>query len=239
MFSMKVVDTDAFLDMPQTAQLLYFHLAMRADDDGFIPNPKKIMRMVGSNEDDYKILCIKKFILHFPIGVCVIKHWLIHNLVRSDRYTSTNWIDQMAQLVVDPETQKYSLKQELNHVIPDGNQVTPQVRLGKDRLGEDNTGAKAQVKSKFSSEGAEVIKAFEAIDAKNKTYYANKTQRAAADFLITEYGKEQVLKVISLLPRSNRLEFFPVVVCPNDLKEKWVKLASSFQKLKSKEPVIL
>ena len=40
---MKIVDSDAFLDMPLSSQCLYFHLNMRADDDGFIGNPKKII----------------------------------------------------------------------------------------------------------------------------------------------------------------------------------------------------
>ena len=89
MFSLKVVDTAAFLDLPQSSQLLYFQLSMRADDDGFVSNPKKIMRMLGSNEDDYKLIILKKFVIPFDSGVCVIKHWVIHNLIRSDRYTET------------------------------------------------------------------------------------------------------------------------------------------------------
>ena len=82
MFSLKVVDTDAFLDMPQSSQLLYFHLAMRADDDGFVSNPKKIMRMLGTQDDDIKVLVLKKFIIPFESGICVIKHWRIHNYIQ-------------------------------------------------------------------------------------------------------------------------------------------------------------
>ena len=140
MFSSKIVDTDAFMDMPQSSQLLYFHLAMRADDDGFISNPKKIMRMVGSQEDDYKVLSVKKFIIPFDSGICVIKHWLIHNLVRGDRYTETQYGKEKSMLVVDKQTKKYSLtKPENSNVIPNGNQSSTtgmsQVRLGKVRLG--------------------------------------------------------------------------------------------------------
>jgi hypothetical protein len=65
MFSLQIIDSDAFLDMPQSAQLLYFHLSMRADDDGFVSNPKKIMRMIGSQDDDVKVLLAKRFILSF------------------------------------------------------------------------------------------------------------------------------------------------------------------------------
>lgn len=102
-----------------------------------------------------------------------------------------------------------------------------------------NIGDKSQVKVTFTQQGAEVIKAFEAVDAKNKTYYANKTQRACADFLVKEYGLDKVLSVIKLLSKANNTEMFPVITNPYDLKEKWVKLAAAFQKLKNKEVVIL
>ena len=81
MFSLKVIDTDEFLDMPQSSQLLYFHLAMRADDDGFVSNPKKIMKITGSGDDDAKVLTAKNFIIPFESGVCVIRHWRIHNYI--------------------------------------------------------------------------------------------------------------------------------------------------------------
>lgn len=98
MFNMKIVDSDAFMDMPQSSQLLYFQLAMRADDDGFVGNPKKIMRMVGSSDDDYKILVVKRFILVFPSGICVIKHWLIHNYIAKDRYNETVYVDEKSTI---------------------------------------------------------------------------------------------------------------------------------------------
>lgn len=140
MFSLKIVDTDAFLDMPQSSQLLYFHLAMRADDDGFIPNPKKIMRMLGSQEDDYKVLIVKKFIIPFESGVCVVKHWLIHNFIKSDRYKPTQWIKEMHQLQIDPETKKYRLDSGENILgTQNGPKVVPQDRLGKVSIDKDNT----------------------------------------------------------------------------------------------------
>ena len=100
MFSKQIVSSDAFMDMPQSTQLLYFHLSMEADDDGFIGNPKKVMRSVGSTEDDYKILIAKRFILVFKEGICVIKHWLIHNYIQSDRYKETQYIEQKKLLGV-------------------------------------------------------------------------------------------------------------------------------------------
>ncbi len=94
MFSKQIIDSDAFLDMSPTAQLLYFHLVMRADDEGFVGNPKKIMREVGIQGDDFKILIAKRFILTFESGVIVIKHWLIHNTIRMDRFNQTSYQDE-------------------------------------------------------------------------------------------------------------------------------------------------
>ena len=98
MFSINIVDSDDFLDMPLSAQCLYFHLNMRADDDGFINSHKKIMRMIGAREDDLKVLLAKRFILTFESGVIVIKHWRIHNSIRKDRYNQTLHTDERAKL---------------------------------------------------------------------------------------------------------------------------------------------
>ena len=100
MFTQKIVDSDAFLDMPLTTQALYFHLNMRADDDGFINNPKKIQRMIGASDDDLKLLIAKRFLLAFENGVVVIKHWRMHNLLRKDRYNPTQYQEQMEQLLL-------------------------------------------------------------------------------------------------------------------------------------------
>ena len=85
MFAKTIIDSDMFLDMPLSTQALYFHLSMRADDDGFINNPRKIQRMVGASDDDLKVLVMKRFILPFDSGVVVIKHWRIHNYLRNAR----------------------------------------------------------------------------------------------------------------------------------------------------------
>lgn len=138
MFSLDIIDSDAFMDMPLSTQALYFHLAMRADDDGFVNNPRKIQRMVNSPDDDLKLLIAKQFIIPFKSGVVVIKHWKIHNLVRSDRYKETVNLQEKAMLsetanksyIVDSpdETTVTTVG------IPDGNQMETQVRLGQGRL---------------------------------------------------------------------------------------------------------
>lgn len=108
MFSMLIVDSDAFLSMPVSTQCLYFHLNMRADDDGFVGNPKKIIRSVGGSEDDLKILIMKRFILRFEDGVIVIKHWRMHNCISQNRYRETQYIDEKKMLKLK-ENKAYSL----------------------------------------------------------------------------------------------------------------------------------
>ena len=98
MFTQKIIDSDAFLEMPTSAQALYFHLNMRADDDGFVNNPKKITRYVGAAEDDLKLLLLKRFIIGFDSGVIVIKHWRMHNTLKTDRYRPTDYQEELATL---------------------------------------------------------------------------------------------------------------------------------------------
>lgn len=98
MFAKTIIDSDAFLDMPASSQLLYFHLCMRADDEGFINKPKSIIRLIGCSDDDLKILFMKNFIIPFESGIVVIKHWKIHNYIRSDRMHYTEYQDEKNQL---------------------------------------------------------------------------------------------------------------------------------------------
>lgn len=100
MFSKQITTSDAFVDMPMSSQLLYFHLNMEADDDGFVANPKRITKIVGSNDDDLKILLAKRFLLAFENGVVVIKHWLLHNAVRKDMYKETQYLDEKKTLKI-------------------------------------------------------------------------------------------------------------------------------------------
>ena len=93
MFAKSIVTSDAFLDMPMSARCLYFTLGMFADDDGFVNNPKSIIRQIGASEDDMKVLLTKKFVLSFESGVIVIKHWRINNYLRNDRYHETNYAE--------------------------------------------------------------------------------------------------------------------------------------------------
>lgn len=107
MMSKKIIDTDNFLDMPQSTQCLYFHLLLRADDDGFIQSPKSIMRITGCKDDDLRLLNAKGFVIGFETGVIVIRHWRIHNYVQSDRYSKSEL----------PEAKQVELKNKVYEVV--------------------------------------------------------------------------------------------------------------------------
>ena len=139
MFSKSIIDSDAFLDMPLSTQALYFHLSMRADDDGFINNPRKIQRIVGCGNDDIKLLIAKQFIIPFESGIVVIKHWRVHNYIQKDRYKPTMYIEEKAQLDIKPN-KPYTIKNDGENdmdtqCIQDVSDMDTQVRLGKVRLG--------------------------------------------------------------------------------------------------------
>lgn len=132
MFSTNIVESDAFLDMPLTAQSLYFHLNMNADNDGFV-NPKRIMRMIGAANDDLQILIAKRFLLSFDSGVVVIKHWWINNTKRADRHVPTTYQNELKELYLKQNksytkdtTQLALLTEEDTKWQPNDNQRLPQ-----------------------------------------------------------------------------------------------------------------
>lgn len=132
MFAKTIIDSDAFIDMPLSTQALYFHLSMRADDDGFINNPKKVQRMIGASDDDLKVLIMKRFIIPFESGIVAIKHWKIHNYIRNDRYKPTVYVEEKAMLT-SKENGAYTESDTFG--IPSDNQAVyqmdTQVSIGK------------------------------------------------------------------------------------------------------------
>ena len=145
MFAKSIVLSDAFLDMPLSARCLYFTLGMLADDDGFVGNPKSIMRQCGASQDDMLVLLQKRYILGFDSGVIVIKHWRMNNYLRSDRYHTTTYLEEKENLVIDKRgayTERDKIKAIDDAGIPTDNQVVDgrytEVRLGKDSIGKVN-----------------------------------------------------------------------------------------------------
>lgn len=182
MFNQRIVESDAFTEMPATAQVLYFHLNMVADDDGFVNSPKKTARSVGCSDKDLNLLISKRFLISFPSGIVVIKHWLMHNTVRKDRYKPTEYQDEFAKLYIKPnkaytENPEHAEKPEQddsgipngNHLATEtqerGNQLATQDRIGKDRLGKDRLNnrsgeTKAEKRKDFTPPTLEEIKEF-------------------------------------------------------------------------------
>lgn len=154
MFSLKIIGSDAFLDMPNSTRELYFQLGMYADDDGFI-NPRKIMRMISASEDDLNLLKAKRFIIAFKSGVVVIKHWLQNNYIRKDWYQQTQYIDEIKSLFIN-ELGDYTDNSEGNeHYV---NKMLTQDRIGKDIYNKKNknfsknTDAERLLKKKMEGE---------------------------------------------------------------------------------------
>ena len=141
MFAKTIVDSDMFIDMPMSARLLYYDLAMRADDDGFVNSPKKIMRFVGASMDDMNVLIAKQFIIPFESGVVVIKHWKIHNYIQKDRYKATSYQAEKESLTLKNGTYYTDDLPDVSNLdtecIQDVYSLDTQDRLGKDRLGKD------------------------------------------------------------------------------------------------------
>lgn len=222
MFDRAIIDTDRFMDLPLSAKALYFLLGMEADDEGFV-SYKKVTRIHGGTEDDTKILVAKGFLISFPSGVVVITDWNKNNYLDKNRMRQTEYQKEKAQLVLT-DSREYELNRCLTSRV--------ERSIEEKSIVENNIDADAK-------DVSEVIKAFETVDAKNKTYYGNKTQRKAVQFLLDEYGKDKILKVVAILPQSNKTDYCPVITSPYDLKEKWGKLASSLQKIKNKEEILL
>lgn len=213
MFSKTIIDSDAFLDMPLSTQALYFHLSMRADDDGFINNPKKIQRMVGCNQDDITLLIAKRFVIPFESGVCVIKHWRIHNYIRTDRYKETPYQEEKSQLMLK-DNNAYTLINEAPTIgipsgIPDGvqsdYQCETQVRLGKDRLGKDNNTISKDIVS--STKVQPIIDSWNSLGLQKLVAINPNTNRyRLLNARIKEYGLDTVLEAIENIRYSRFLK---------------------------------
>ena len=134
MFTKKITESDAFLDMPSSTQMLYFHFSMNADDDGFVNNPKKIQKMCGASDDDFKLLIAKSFIILFDSGIIVIKHWKMHNYIQADRYRPTDYVEEKSMLGIK-SNKAYTLD-----VSKMDTECIQNGYIGKDSIGKDSIG---------------------------------------------------------------------------------------------------
>jgi hypothetical protein len=221
---------------------------MRADDDGFVSSPKKIMKMCGGQDMDYKILLAKRFLISFESGVCVIKHWKIHNYIQNDRYNETKYLDEKKQIITK-ENGSYT------ECIHSGYILDTQVRLGKDRLiGEDKSSQsnkKKMKKNKFGSynenshtdtfeDEVQVDPDYKPIKKEKKapdqiqqvfdlfnnparvTWRLRELERVAAQALFDTYGLETLKIRIDRIEaeKNNKDPLFPLVTTPSQLLDK-------------------
>lgn len=244
MFSKTITNSSDFLMMSQSAQNLYFHFGMNADDDGFC-EVFTIMRMTDSKPDDLRSLHEKGFLFVVDSKVCIIKDWHENNQLRLDRYKKSSYLtdqrfEEVYAVVMQEKIKEIDqYKPLLEKWQPNGNQMATQVRIVEASLGEESKGKGRKDNSEADapqSQSPLVIKAMEEIDSKNKNYYGNKTQRKACDFLVEEYGLPVVLHVIeNVLPQTNqrpRFEF-PHISTPHQLMEHWVKVKDGIKTKKN------
>lgn len=230
LFSAQIVQSDAFLDMPLSSQCLYFQLGMEADDDGFV-NPKRTMRMLGASEDDLRVLLSKRFLLPFENGVVVVKHWLIHNTIRMDRYKPTMYVEEKKRLYIK-ENKSYTDDSAQGVPLlatkwqPSGNQMEPQVKLSKDKILSASDAPIVEVREdkkppKPSRADSHVLEVFRLFGRYPKVWEANRTQRGAAERLHQEHGIEQIKKAIAFYREHSEEPYCPVVDTPWKLDNKW------------------
>ena len=148
MFNVEIVGSDAFLDLPHTAQALYFQLGMRADDDGFVGNPKTIQRIAGTKASDLELLVKKRFLLQFPSGVVVIKHWKINNQIQKDRYTPTVYTEEYQSLYIK-DNKAYT---EMDKgCIQSVSEMDTQISIDKNRLDKNSRGGEKHAHGFFAN----------------------------------------------------------------------------------------
>lgn len=139
MFTKRITESDAFLDMPSSTQMLYFHFSMNADDDGFVNNPKKIQKMCGASDDDFKLLIAKSFIILFDSGIIVIKHWKMHNYIQADRYRPTDYVEEKSMLGIK-SNKAYTLDVSKTDTEWIQNGYVGKVSIDKDSIDKDSIG---------------------------------------------------------------------------------------------------
>lgn len=165
MFSVDVTETDSFLEMPLTAQALYFHLGMRGDDDGFVSNPRSIVRVSGCSESDLTILAQSGYIITFRSGVIVISDWKVNNYLRGDRYKTTVFQNELSMLE-ETANKRYVLAHGAKRStvgIPNDNQVATQYRVEKSRVAVVDKTAAAAAGSRIDPDLEKIVQQYEQV----------------------------------------------------------------------------
>lgn len=189
MFSTKITDSDAFIEIPSSAQALYFHLNQGADDDGFNNQIQNAMFKAHASTDDLKILMAKNFIIRFESGVIVIKHWRMHNTLRKDRYTPTNFQEELHQLGIKDNGSYTFSEQGTNLVakwLPNGCRSIDKNSIDKNSIDKVNIYSENEKPKKIKEE---------------KIHFAEFVSMTNANYekLVNTYGKDFADQCITTL----------------------------------------
>jgi len=249
MFSKAIVQNDVFLDMPLSSQGLYFHLCMNADDYGFV-SPKFVMRTIGANDDDLKLLILKRYVLAFESGVVVIKHWQVNNTIRKDRSHDTTYQKEFLSLTLNEfgayseiakisefvqlTTEQVQELQQPSGVestgLPNGNQTSPEIRIDKIRIEENRLD-----KTRLDKDNGVAKEATPRVDSKRLDslfgYWAEqvgypvtaklKQNREYAGKLLKEYSSGEIAMMIKAAAMASEDQYAPGVSNFIDLYRKW------------------
>lgn len=230
MFSVDVVETDAFLDLPPKVQALYFHLGMRADDDGFVSGPRTIVRTIGCNAGDLKQLEAAGYVISFNSGVLVVTDWKVNNTLKSDRHTKTVYQRELS-LLEESTSKRYILSNHGTIAEPDwnhnGTQLEPQYsieknRVVKGRLDKESKAAAAagepdnrscDVFSTFADGDGELLQALQDYDRMRKEKRKSLTdtmRRSLCQQLDEEFHRCEWTEVVKQATRQGWLKFYPL-----------------------------
>lgn len=228
MFDKAIIDTDKFMDLSMSSKALYFLLGMEADDEGFV-SYKKVMRIHGGNEDDFKVLVLKGFLIHFESGVVVITNWNQNNYLDKNRIRPTEYQKEKEMLTLT-KNRLYELNNGLTSIV--------EYSIGENSIVENKDSDKVAI---TDSENKKVInnliELFKNVNPSYKTFFANKTERACLERLLKEHGREKLIEIIEVLPKTNLMEFAPVITSPFKLEKKLGDLIAFVEKKNSKTSI--
>ena len=243
MFNKDITGSDAFLDMPASTQALYFHLGMEADDDGFIGNPKKVMRVLGVNDDDLKILLSKKFLLIFESGVVVVKHHRMNN--NWDKYNCkrTVYLEEFSKLNIK-DNKAYTLDKLHGIPVQSENSLKTVFRIEENRIDKNTSVATAprvisvsleeeestrpKRKKKVTTEIQSVFDLFEDNPARFQ-WKLYESEREAAAILHREFGIETLRERYKVAKKYRNETLCPKIHTPSQFLEKMPKMEDFLQ----------
>jgi hypothetical protein len=248
MLDKKISISEQVSNLPLEAQIIFTWSIPHADDLGLLPISNKTLKamiipMMNISQETFDLqigeILKQKLWIEYEKGdqkFYRLPRFINHQTLKMDRQPQT----YLKGIILDGNYKRSwknaeklgflsGVDDDENQMETNGNQMEMEVKRREEKGSKD----------KYSTQGADIIKAFESVDPKNKTYYGNKTQRSACDFLINEYGLERILKVIKILPKTNKLDYIPTIYTPYDLKEKWGKLEAQLQKYQNKQPLLI